>query len=177
MCQTLYLRHTGFKTRDYWDGTIERRKGDTQSTWSCCSEDIILEQLGVTILREFACKGNQHRGKRSWEDAWRDRTTTKVCLWKLRFQELNRMVGHVEVLMNHGEDTSWNTQDILHMAQKDHTLVVELSSLWGIGYSGCTPTNLENLSQETQGGPCMSLLLDKIKINIFKWGQWNPDAQ
>lgn len=27
------------------------------------AEDIIPEQLGVSILKEFACKGNQHRGK------------------------------------------------------------------------------------------------------------------
>ena len=81
------------------------------------------------------------------------------------------MVGHVEVLINHGGDASWNTQDMLRMTWKDYALVVGLSSLGCIGYSGCTPTNLENLSQETQGSPCKSLLLAKIKINIFKWGQ------
>ena len=138
--------------------------------------DLSLSKLQEIVKDREAWHATVHEVSES--QAWRrDRTTAKVCLWKLRFQELNRMVGHVEVLRNHGGDTSWNTQDILHMAQKEHTLVVELSSLWGIGYSGCTPTNLENLSQETEGGPCMSLLLDKIKINIFKWGQWNPDAK
>ena len=39
------------------------------------------------------------------------------------------MVGNVEVFMNHGGDTSWNAQDILHMSWKNHALVVELSSL------------------------------------------------
>ena len=42
----------------------------------------------------------------SKNQAWlRDRTTTKVHLWKPRFQELNRMVGNVEAFMNHGGDT------------------------------------------------------------------------